>query len=66
VAPGGRVVFATCSFLPIEGPERMDAFVARHPHWHLVAKPATLTTLPTAGGPDGFFAVPYSDNARRS
>ena len=31
--PGGLLVFATCSLQPEEGPERIDAFLVRHPEF---------------------------------
>ena len=31
VAPGGRLVYATCSFLPSEGEGAIDAFLSEHP-----------------------------------
>jgi 16S rRNA (cytosine967-C5)-methyltransferase len=30
VRPGGRLIYATCSLLPCENEDRIDAFVARH------------------------------------
>lgn len=32
--PGGRLVYVVCSLLDAEGPERIDAFLARNPDWH--------------------------------
>ena len=34
VRPGGRLVYVVCSLLDAEGPERIDAFLARTPDWH--------------------------------
>ncbi|HKY17611.1 MAG TPA: RsmB/NOP family class I SAM-dependent RNA methyltransferase [Rhizomicrobium sp.] len=31
VAPGGRLIYATCSLLPVENQDRVAAFLARHP-----------------------------------
>ena len=31
VAPGGRIVFCTCSLEPEEGPALVDAFLREHP-----------------------------------
>lgn len=43
LAPGGRLVFATCSLLPEEGERRMDAFLDRTPQAApLPAEPAAL------------------------
>ncbi len=33
VAPGGLLVYCTCSLQPQEGPDRVDAFLAAHPEW---------------------------------
>ena len=49
--PGGRLVFATCSILPEEGRERVEAFLARSDGWTAVDE---LRRLPGPGG-DGFF-----------
>jgi 16S rRNA (cytosine967-C5)-methyltransferase len=63
VAPGGRLVYATCSILPRENEDRLAAFRVRHPRFRL-ANAAALwreaggdMALPT---PDDFFrASPY-------
>lgn len=31
MAPGGRLIYATCSLLPVENQDRVAAFLARHP-----------------------------------
>jgi len=36
VAPRGRLVYATCSFLPSEGERQTEAFFAGHPEFSLV------------------------------
>ncbi len=36
VRPGGRLVYATCSILNAENTDRIDAFLATHPGFHLV------------------------------
>jgi 16S rRNA (cytosine967-C5)-methyltransferase len=69
----GRVVFATCSVLPPEGPDQIAAFLARHPGWSVKAATdawiAATTMAPPAGlkkfgaltpaqdGTDGFFVA---------
>jgi 16S rRNA (cytosine967-C5)-methyltransferase len=35
VAPGGTLVFSTCSLEPAEGEEQISAFLARQPYWSL-------------------------------
>ena len=55
--PGGRVVFVTCSLLDAEGPDRVEAFLTRHPGWR-----ADLPHLPagTARG-QGWRLSPWAD-----
>jgi 16S rRNA (cytosine967-C5)-methyltransferase len=69
--PGGRLVYATCSLLPEENAQIVDAFLAAHPAF--VRRPATdvlaaqgialelagpdLQLLPHVHGTDGFFAA---------
>lgn len=71
LAPGGMLVFCTCSLQPEEGPERIAALLARDPTMRRSAIPddffsglpaiidsaGDLRTLPHHhGGMDGFFA----------
>ena len=51
VAPGGALAYATCSLLPVENGQRVDAFAARNPEWHAVSR---TQWTPLDGG-DGFF-----------
>ncbi len=63
LAPGGRLVYATCSILPDENAQQIDAFLDRHPD----ARPLTLAAhfgqpaghghqrLPGDDDTDGFF-----------
>ncbi len=68
--PGGRLVYATCSLLPQENRNIVDAFLAAHPDFTL--RPANeilsqqliqldtgecLQLLPQLHGTDGFFAA---------
>jgi 16S rRNA (cytosine967-C5)-methyltransferase len=68
--PGGRLVYATCSFLPEENRAIVDAFLTAHPGF--VLRPAgeilaqqkiplqageCLQLLPQVNGTDGFFAA---------
>jgi 16S rRNA (cytosine967-C5)-methyltransferase len=52
LAPGGRLVFATCTISPAENEELIEAFGADHPE--LSAGPR-LQLLPHREGSDGFF-----------
>ncbi|HEY0647430.1 MAG TPA: MFS transporter, partial [Phenylobacterium sp.] len=39
--PGGRLIYVTCSVLPEEDEDRVEAFLARHPGF--ARKPAAAT-----------------------
>ena len=52
-APGGRLVYATCSLIGAENAARVAAFLARHPGWSFEAERAWT---PLDGG-DGFYAA---------
>lgn len=63
VRSGGTLVFVTCSVLDAEGPERITAFLARHPRWQAEPLALPLGRMRGAGwrldplhdGTDGFF-----------
>ncbi len=66
--PGGHLVYATCSLLPAENENQVDAFLARHPDYALLPVnqvwPGTppcegpyLTLTPRQHATDGFFAA---------
>jgi 16S rRNA (cytosine967-C5)-methyltransferase len=65
VRPGGSIAFVTCSVLDSEGPDRIAAFLERHPNWR--AKPlvlplgreraAGIRLDPLVTGTDGFFVA---------
>jgi 16S rRNA (cytosine967-C5)-methyltransferase len=70
VAPGGRLVYATCSLLKEENQDQAELFLANHPDFELVdAAPILaartplhiegpyLSLRPDVHGTDGFFAA---------
>lgn len=70
VRPGGRLVYATCSFLPAENQDQVQAFLSRHPEFELLdaapilAQQANLTMAgpmvhlrPDQHQTDAFFAA---------
>jgi len=71
VAPGGRLVYATCSLLAEENEQQVAAFLAHHPDFVLVDASETLAARgvnlhlddpylklrPDVHGTDGFFAA---------
>lgn len=66
VRPGGTIGFVTCSLLDAEGPDRIAAFLARHPDWRIEPLAIAAPTTPRAGGErldpvttgsDGFFVA---------
>ena len=59
VAPGGRLVYSTCSNEPEENGEQVAAFLARHPGF---AEAARRESLPVETGHDGAFACALERN----
>jgi 16S rRNA (cytosine967-C5)-methyltransferase len=69
VKPGGRMVYVTCSVLPEEDEDRVEAFLARHPDF--ARRPAAqgpelegrltadgdLRLTPRSAGTDGFYVA---------
>lgn len=63
VAPGGRLLYSTCTLNPQENQQIVSAFLATHPAFSLVPLPAApwvgedgmATLLPHRDGTDGFF-----------
>lgn len=76
VAPGGRLVYATCSLLPEENEQQVEAFLAAHPGFSLLDAAAIarercpaldeegpfLQLRPDRHGTDGFFAAVLQRN----
>ena len=54
VAPGGTLVYSTCSNEPEENDEQVKAFLARHPDFAL---DTTRESIPFESGHDGAFAA---------
>lgn len=71
VAPGGRLIYSTCSLLPQENEEQVSAFLSKHPEFTLVpfeqvlgdrnpglsSADGMLHLRPDVHGTDGFFAA---------
>ncbi len=55
LAPGGRLVYATCSVHPLENGRRVSEFLARRPLWRLESQRQWWPGDPEGG--DGFFAA---------
>lgn len=64
VAPGGRLVYATCSILPCEDEDQITAFLARHPDFAPVPAAdiwrAETTATPPPGADIFFRASPHT------
>ena len=54
-APGGKLVYATCSILPRENQDRVDAFLSEHPMFRRVTSDFHASPARTAS--DGFYAA---------
>lgn len=65
-APGGMLIYATCSLWREENEAQIEGFLARHPNWQIVALPERFEralsvqagmarTRPDIQGADGFF-----------
>ena len=63
VAPGGRLVFATCSILRPEGRGQIETFLAKHPDFRL-EEDKVLELNPFEHGTDGFFAAAMTKTSK--
>ena len=54
LAPGGEMVYSTCTFAPEEDEAQVGAFLARHPEFKLAD---TKESVPYESGMDGAFAA---------
>jgi len=75
VAPGGRLVYSTCTLNPAENSQVAEKFLGSHPEFvplpialpglgRPLPEPAhMLTLLPFSGGSDGFFAAVFQREA---
>ena len=52
--PGGAIVYAVCSLIDAEGPQQVEAFLARHAGWSCIT---ARTLTPSRDGTDGFFVA---------
>jgi 16S rRNA (cytosine967-C5)-methyltransferase len=61
LAPGGRMVYSTCSIWPAENERQIEDFLARHRRYTLLAQqtilPSFQTTDPSQYHDGGYFAV---------
>ncbi len=64
VKVGGRLVYATCSFLPVENEEQVAAFLVRHPEFEVESVEESrglgspyMRLTPHRHNTDGFFAA---------
>ena len=57
--PGGRMVYCTCSLLPVEGERQVSAALKRHPHLALTSlDPSTFGLPQEAAVPEGLRLLP--------
>jgi len=59
LAPGGRLVYATCSILPMENEDQIATFVAQNNDAYAITEPNPLWGRPTG---HGWQILPGSDN----
>lgn len=59
IAPGGALVYSTCSNEPEENEAQVTAFLARHPDFSLAE---SRESIPFESGTDGAFAARLKRN----
>ncbi|HEX6291960.1 MAG TPA: RsmF rRNA methyltransferase first C-terminal domain-containing protein [Herpetosiphonaceae bacterium] len=62
VAPGGRLVYSTCTFAPEENEQRIAAFLAEHADWELIDIPKRHGFM--AAQPEWAAAIPTPQLSR--
>ncbi|MGB4107655.1 MAG: RsmB/NOP family class I SAM-dependent RNA methyltransferase [Alphaproteobacteria bacterium] len=71
VKPGGRLVYATCSLLPVENENQVEEFLKRHPQFSVSPVDERLGApfmrlTPRRHNTDGFFAAVLVKNATQA
>ena len=56
LAPGGRLVYATCTLNPSENQQQVQRFLQGYPNWHLLEPENTFWPSAELGG-DGFYGA---------
>ncbi|WP_342525869.1 16S rRNA (cytosine(967)-C(5))-methyltransferase RsmB [Chryseomicrobium sp. FSL W7-1435] len=61
LAPGGIVVYSTCTIEATENQEVVDAFLAKYSDMQAIELPAVFNELPTVNVSTGLQVLPYND-----
>ena len=54
--PGGKIIYATCSILPLENEDQVKHFLDNH---SIKQVGTPFKTFPSPGGMDGFFGAVF-------